>query len=251
MDELFEDLMVKGDGDMAKLRGQQQFQDALAQCEADVNLAVEEHIATTLSHQEAKDKERADFMAAIDYAKNEAAVEAKAEIAAYNALAKKSLTEASEQPYAVIQNLHKANDALFEKLMDLEMSASERYSESIHSFESSYEELAKKTFEVISVFFGRLREIETAYHEKIIAGGSELIEKVAAEQGEYMAEEVRTMLSDKDTCMVRMRPQHTNTAAALTASPLTTPSLPLSPHRASSTARMMRGSQGSTQRRTS
>ena len=59
-----------------------------------------------------------------------------------DALAKKSLTEASEQPYAVIQNLHKANDALFEKLMDLEMSASERYSESIHSFESSYEELA-------------------------------------------------------------------------------------------------------------
>lgn len=38
-----------------------------------------------------------------------------AEIAKYNALAKRSLTEAAEQPYAVIQMLHKANDVCYRR----------------------------------------------------------------------------------------------------------------------------------------
>ena len=125
----------------------------------------------------------------------------------------------------MIEDLLKV-DALFAKLMDLEMSASERYSESIHSFESSYEELVKKTFEVAS--FGGLREIETACNEKIIAGGSELIEKVAAEQGAGYGGGGAHDVLDKDTCLVRLRPQRLHTvAAALTASHFATPSLPL------------------------
>ena len=66
----------------------------------------------------------------------------------YNALAKRNLTEAAELPYTVIQALHRANDTLYEKLMDLEISSSERYAESIHAFDSAYEELTKKTLEV-------------------------------------------------------------------------------------------------------
>ena len=71
--------------------------------------------------------------------------------------------------------------------------------------------------QVISAFFGRLREVETAYNERIVAGGTELIEKVAAEQGEYMAEDVRTMLSDKDTCMGILNGAHDARVARLDA----------------------------------
>ena len=66
MDDILDDLMVKGDGDMAKLRGQQQFQDPINQLAEQVNSATEEHIATVLVHKEAKDKEKADFEEAED-----------------------------------------------------------------------------------------------------------------------------------------------------------------------------------------
>ena len=182
-----------------------------------MNSATEEHIAAVLQHKEAKDKERNEFQSAIEFAKAEAANESKAEIASYNALAKRSLTEASEQPYAIIQTLHRANDVLYEKLMDLEVSSSERYAESIHAFDSSYEELTKKTLEVISTFFARLRDFETAYHERLLTAGTELLEKVAADQGEYIADEVRAMLQDKDTLMGVINAAHDARVARLDA----------------------------------
>ena len=40
-----------------------------------------------------------------------------------------------ENPTATTTMLHKANDALYEKLMDLEVSSSERYAESIPTFD--------------------------------------------------------------------------------------------------------------------
>jgi hypothetical protein len=217
MDDLFDDLMVKGDGDMAKLRTQQQFLEPLGQLREQVDSSTEEYIATVLTHKESKNKELADFRAALDYAKAEAAAESKAMIAEYNALAKRSLTEATEQPYAVIQSLHKANDALYEKLMDLEVSSSERYAESISSFEGAYDELAKRTVEVTQTFFGRLRDMETGYHERLIAAGSELLEKMAADQADYMSEEVRAMLQDKDTLMGVVNAAHDARVAKLDA----------------------------------
>jgi len=217
MDELMDDIMVKGDGDMAKLRGQQQFQDPINQLAEQVNSATEEHIATVLVHKEAKDKEKADFEAAIEYAKVEAAVESKAELSEYIALAKRSLTDGSGESYAVLQALHKANDALYEKLMDLEISSSERYADSIHGFDSAYEELTKKTLDVISGFFAKLRDFEANYHDRLVAAGSELLEKVAADQAEYMAEEVRAMLQDKDTLMGVINAAHDARVARLDA----------------------------------
>jgi len=217
MDDLFDDIMIKGDGEMAKLRGQQQFAEAQAQLLDQVNAAAEEHIATVLSHRELKDKEEADFTAAIEHAKEEAAAESKAEIAKYNALAKRSLTDTTEQPHAVVQTLHKANDALYERLMDLEVSSSERYAESISAFESSYEEQTKRTFEVITQFFQRLRDLEATYHERLVGAGGELLEKVANDQAEYLPDEVRLMLQDKDTCQGFINSAHDARVARLDA----------------------------------
>ena len=107
MDELLDDVMVKGDGEMAKLRGQQQFQEPLAVLTEQVNSATEEHIVTVLQHKELKDKEWNDFHTAIEYAKADAAAESKAEIAKYNALAKRSLNEASEQQSSTTQSASK------------------------------------------------------------------------------------------------------------------------------------------------
>ena len=217
MDELFEDLMIKGDGDLSKLRQQQQIAEPMGQLKEQVESAADEYITLVLSHQATKDKERSEFQGALDYAKAEAAAESKSEIAKYNALAKRSLTEATEQPYAVIQMLHKANEALYEKLMDLEVSSSERYAESISAFESSYDELTKKTLEQLVIFCQKLRDLEAAYHERLVSGGSELLEKVAADQAEFMAEEAKAMLQDKDTLMGVVNGAHDARVARLDA----------------------------------
>ena len=217
MDDLFDDLMTKGDGDLTKLRNQQQIAEPMAQLREQVETAADEYVALILTHQATKDKEKQEFQGALDYAKAEAAAESKSEIAKYAALAKRSLTEATEQPYAVIQMLHKANEALYEKLMDLEVSSSERYAESISAFESAYDELTKKTLEQLVIFCQKLRDLEAAYHERLVTGGGELLEKVAAEQAEYMAEEARAMLQDKDTLMGVINGAHDARVARLDA----------------------------------
>lgn len=101
--------------------------------------------------------------------------------------------------------------------MDLEISSSERYADSIHGFDSAYEELTKKTLDVISGFFAKLRDFEANYHDRLVAAGSELLEKVAADQAEYMAEEVRAMLQDKDTLMGVINAAHDARVARLDA----------------------------------
>ena len=219
MDDLFEDLMTKGDGDLAKLKTQQVMQEPMTQLREQVEAAAEEYISLILTHQAAKDKEKSEFEGALDYAKAEASAESKAEIATYNALAKKLLTDASnsEQPYAMIQTLHKANEALYEKLMDMEVSSSERYAESISAFESAYDELTKKTLEQLVVFCQKLRDIEAAYNERVVSAAGELLEKVAADQADYMAEEVRAMLQDKDTFMGIVNGAHDARVARLDA----------------------------------
>jgi len=218
MDELFEDLMVKGDGDMARLKGLQQLEEPKAQLRDQVDSASEEYVQTVLAHKATKDGELADFTGALEHAKAEASAEMKREIATYNALAKRSLgAESSEQTYAMIQQLHKANEALYERLMDLEVSSSERYAESISAFESAYDELTKKTIEQTGIFFGKLRDLEAAYHERLVAGAAELLEKVAADQGDNLPEDARSMLSDKDTTMGALNTAHDARVARLDA----------------------------------
>lgn len=122
-----------------------------------------------------------------------------------------------ENPTATTTMLHKANDALYEKLMDLEVSSSERYAESISTFESAYDELTKRTFESLQVFCGKLRDLETAYHEKLIAAGSELLERVATDRADSIPEEARALLGDKDTAMGVINAAHDARVARLDA----------------------------------
>ena len=126
MDTLFHDIMIKGDGEMSRLRALQPFQEALSQLQDAVDSLTEEYITTVLEHKAQKDKEYSEFTTALEYAKAQANAESKAEIARYDALTKASLSEAMDNPLATLQMLHKANDALFVTLMDAEVSQSER-----------------------------------------------------------------------------------------------------------------------------
>ena len=155
---------------------------------------------------------------AIEYAKEEAALESKAEIAQYAAVVKERLDETVENPVVVLQSLHRANDALYETLMDLEVSQSERYAESISTFESSYDELTKNTLEALQLYCSKLRDVELAYHERLVAAGNELMEKLASDHAEHvLPEEARSLLQDKDTMMGAINAAHDARVARLDA----------------------------------
>ena len=66
-------------------------------------------------------------------------------------------------------------------------------------------------------FFQKLRDLEAAYHERLVSAGSELLEKVAADQAEYMAEDAKAMLQDKDTLMGVINGAHDARVARLDA----------------------------------
>jgi hypothetical protein len=153
----------------------------------------------------------------MDFAKSAAAAESQAEIARYDLLAKQSLGEATENPVAVLQALHRANDALYEKLMDQEVSQSERYAQSISTFESTHDELTKRTLELLQGYFGKLRDAESAYHERLVAAGSELLERVASDHADNIPDEARALLQDKDTLMGVINAAHDARVARLDA----------------------------------
>jgi len=221
MDTLFETLMVAPDGEMARLRELQSFVEPMHQLQAQVEAATEELVNTVLSHRELKEAEKAMFDEALGAAKAAASAEAKAEIAKYAKLQKRSLQRAKEDttdhPHALLQTLHKANEALYEKLMDLEISASERYAESILAFENSYDELTKRTLDAVAAFFARLRDMESEYHDKLTTLGSDTLEKVATSDIENFPEEIRSLLSDKDTLMGAINSAHDSRVSRLDA----------------------------------
>uniref|UniRef100_A0A7S3F2K4 Uncharacterized protein n=1 Tax=Haptolina ericina TaxID=156174 RepID=A0A7S3F2K4_9EUKA len=101
--------------------------------------------------------------------------------------------------------------------MDLEMSQSERYAESISAFEGNFDELSKRTLEVSQTFFGKLRDYEGQYHEKLNNAGLEVLEKVAASDVESFPEEARTLLGDKDTLLSAISTAHDMRVAKLDA----------------------------------
>ena len=173
---------------------------------------MEEFVAAVLELHTSKAQEHEMFATALAAAKEQSGNESKGEIAKYKVLKKRSLGEGAggEQPQALIQTLRDANGALYEKLMDLEMGAAERYVETISAFESAYDELSKKTLEQSTNFFQRLRELEAAYHERLLAAGSELLEKMSASQGELegLSEEAKMLAHDKDTLFGALNTAH-------------------------------------------
>ena len=177
MDDLFEDLMTKGDGDLAKLKTQQVMQEPMTQLREQVEAAAEEYISLILTHQAAKDKEKSEFEGALEYAERRGIRRSQGRLPPTTPAKKLTDASNSEQPYAMIQTLHKANEALYEKLMDMEVSSSERYAESISAFESAYDELTKKTLEQLVVFCQKLRDIEAAYNERVVSAAGELLGK--------------------------------------------------------------------------
>jgi len=222
MDTLFQTLMVDPDGEMAKLRALAAFVEPMNGLREQVDAAVDEFVTSVLSHQDLKMEEKGMFDAALDSSKAEASAESKTEISKYQKQSKRSLLGAREEGadhavHAVLQQLHKANEALYEKLMDLEISSSERYAETIKAFESNFDELTKRTLECMATFFGKLRDLEAEYHEKLINLGMEALEKVAASDIENFPEDVRTLLGDKDTLMGAIAMAHDTRVSRLDA----------------------------------
>ena len=179
--------------------------------------------------------ERAQFASALEGAKAQSAAEAMGEIAKYSALKKRTLRDPSAHPAAAVETLTQANDALYELLMDIELSQVERYAAAIMAFEVAYDGLSKKTSEATQVtgairrnsaqfgaqfshaaslrsqaFFNSARDMETAYHEEMVAVGTALLEKLAENEAELDAlpEDARLLLQDKDALLGALGAAH-------------------------------------------
>ena len=128
-------------------------------------------------------------------------------------------------PQALVEGLRKLNgdvstdgeggESLYDKLMDLEMAQVEAYAETIAHFDSNYDHLSKQTQETSAAFFSKLRDMETAYHERVSAAASELLEKAAGSDGEGMADDVKMLLSDKETLSNALAGAHDHRVAQL------------------------------------
>ena len=182
--------------------------------------------------------ERAQFASALEGAKAQSAAEAMGEIAKYSALKKRTLRDPSAHPAAAVETLTQANDALYELLMDIELSQVERYAAgrvsdrsqqqtsrasssprssslyryaaAIMAFEVAYDGLSKKTSEATQAFFNSARDMETAYHEEMVAVGTALLEKLAENEAELDAlpEDARLLLQDKDALLGALGAAH-------------------------------------------
>jgi len=196
-----DELLVKGEGELLKLRSSPVIAEPVQALREQMGEAVDDYISAVSELHRLKTEERALFTEALENAKEAGSAEAKGEIAKYSALKKKALSEGDNALTSQqLQMLQKANAALYETLMDLEMAQVERYAESISAFESSLDELSKKTQEATTNFFQKLREIESGYQERMIGAVGELLED-KGEKSEGLGEDARAMLQDKEAVM--------------------------------------------------
>ena len=100
------------------------------------------HVAAALELQEAKVAERAQFASALEGARRRA----RRRRWARSPSTRRSEAHAARpgaHPAAAVETLTQANDALYELLMDIELSQVERYAAAIMAFEVAYDGLSK------------------------------------------------------------------------------------------------------------
>jgi len=224
VDAFRDEMLAEGGGDVGKLRQHASLLPLAQEFQAALNEAIDEYVAAALEIGGLKREELSTFSEAFGEAKTEGTAEAQRQIAQYRHLVKRAQHDAGASGLTPSQlgAMQEANGALYEALMDMEMSQVERYGETIGAFESAYEELSKRLQETGSTFFNRARELEGAFTQKLEAAASELAEEEAAREAgsaedEAVPEEVRTLLGDRETLTNALTQAHDTRVAQLDA----------------------------------
>lgn len=99
--------------------------------------------------------------------------------------------------------------ALWDSLMTLEMQLVDQIEESNKEFERHFGEMVGTFIESIQDYFGKLRDLELAHHEKLSESSLITLEKfLKNELEEEMSDDARMLLVDKDTVMNAVSASH-------------------------------------------
>lgn len=223
IDKLFNELSMQGEAELSKLLSHPTMAEPLEKFREQMTEATDEYEKTILALHAQKVEERVEFGESLAQAKQASAAEAMTEIAKFAALKKQiQLTlaadganeGASQQQVAVLRKANgdqrdpNSTGSLYDTLMDLEMAQVEAYQTTISAFEANYDGLTKRAQETLAVFFGKLRDLEAAYHERQGVAAAELLERVTANEGEGLSEEAKMMLQDKETLQNALNAAH-------------------------------------------
>lgn len=201
VEALRELLLAPGEGELGELWGHPALSERLAAFRETVATAIGAFVDEALEAHRVKRDEQGLFEQALGAQRSASAEASKAEVAHYADAVKKALLECDGAlPLVELQSLRQANLVLYEALMDLEVSGSERNAQSISLFEAAYDELSKRSLERIAAFFTRTRELEAQFAEQLHAAVAELLDDAARhpERVDDVAEELKLLLLDKE-----------------------------------------------------
>mmetsp|Transcript_16460 Transcript_16460/g.27686 ORF Transcript_16460/g.27686 Transcript_16460/m.27686 type:complete len:518 (+) Transcript_16460:341-1894(+) len=213
VETMFDDMM-KLDPELGKMRtvkglADQAINDFKIKYEEETEKIKEEML---IQHDRKKD-ERDMWQATVDKACNMKDEEGRLIITLFQTKKKHAFEEVRDNPSKAEQILTgpmKENLEMRDQLMELEMQSVEVIDKLIQEFERSFAELVDATKGVLNSYFGVIRDLENMYFENVGASATSLLDDYS--QGKMdpddLAEEARTLLSDKDTLMNAVQASH-------------------------------------------
>ena len=200
VEPLKDELLAPSEGEVGQLWGHPTLTDSLNDFRERLEEAIDEFVEAAFEQHAVKQAEKSAFEEALNAIRSEAAETSRTEISNYSQLVKDATFESGGTLTASqTQSLEQANIALFDTLMDIEMLQGERCSEGIQKFEITCDELSKKSLEMITAFFNRVREVESQFQEGFLSATAELLDDSArhTERADDISEELKSLLRDK------------------------------------------------------
>ncbi|GMI09194.1 hypothetical protein TrVE_jg1212 [Triparma verrucosa] len=166
---------------------------------------------TGLQLQESKDLEITKFEDALNKLRGQAAATSVKLIEDFN-MEKKRVLNTIEMDGAPPQNatpLLAKLDALYDKLMDLEMQQVQQFEELQDQFYEVYGNLKAQCGDLTTAYFKNLQEAEENYYSNVTGLANELLEKAGKEDlPEGLPEEAKNLLVDRDALLASISASH-------------------------------------------
>lgn len=173
---------------------------------------VDEFQAAVLEQHERKREEVTEFREMVAAFMGRQDDAAKDSVVAYERLKKRALRELKEDPgraESLLRVPRAENDALLDKLMELEVHTVEVLAKCSSEFDGHYSTIVDRNKQNYASFFAAARDAETAYFEGVSRAALEMLEQHAAGEVDLEGNDVgQALLADKDTLMNSVQGSH-------------------------------------------
>lgn len=200
VETLFDDLL-RSDADLQALSILPSLHDAKEEYATAVTVLAADFKKAALEQHQVRLAERALFRAACQSAIEAVDTTCAEEVAAFDKRVRESASDPAAAPVETAAKLKERSAALAEELLEAEIALSEQINTFTKLFDKKMSDIDALIVAAMQTFFGRVRDAEAQFHERVTATVLSDYEALRANPSSDTGEAIRQLLKDKDTLL--------------------------------------------------